>query len=74
MNNNPLFKPVIICTSRKGRVSENVAKFVCQETSKREGVDTESLDASILEGTDLDGQSAPVRPRVRFDLKIQALL
>ena len=48
MNNNSLFIPVILGTSRKGRASENVAKFVYQETSKREGVDTELIDLRNL--------------------------
>jgi NAD(P)H-dependent FMN reductase len=40
----PLFIPVILGTVRKGRASENVAKFVLEETRKREGVLTELID------------------------------
>jgi NAD(P)H-dependent FMN reductase len=40
----PLFIPVILGTARKGRASENVAKFVFGEVQKREGVETEVLD------------------------------
>jgi NAD(P)H-dependent FMN reductase len=48
MNNRPLFIPVILGTVRKGRASENVAKFVCGEVQKREGVQTELIDICDL--------------------------
>lgn len=48
MNNRPLFIPVILGTSRKGRASENVAKFVFSEVQKREGVETEFIDLCDL--------------------------
>jgi NAD(P)H-dependent FMN reductase len=44
MDTKPLFIPVILGTVRKGRASENVAKFVYTETKKREGVTTELID------------------------------
>ena len=44
MNTNSLFIPVILGTVRKGRTSENVARFVFEETKKREGVETELID------------------------------
>ncbi len=44
MNIRPLFIPVILGTVRKGRASENVAKFVFGEVQKREGVETELID------------------------------
>ena len=44
MNTRPLFIPVILGTTRKGRASENVAKFVFGEMQKREGVETELID------------------------------
>ena len=44
MNNKPLFIPVILGTVRKGRASENVARFVFDETKKREDVTTELID------------------------------
>src|SRR5215813_12603045 len=47
MNTKPLFIPVILGTTRKGRASENVAKFVLGELQKRENVETELID--ILE-------------------------
>lgn len=48
MNNKPLFIPVILGTVRKGRASENVAKFVYEETQKRDGVTTELIDLRDL--------------------------
>jgi len=44
MSTNSLFIPVILGTVRKGRTSENVARFVFEETRKREGVETELID------------------------------
>jgi NAD(P)H-dependent FMN reductase len=48
MNTRPLFIPVILGTVRKGRASENVAKFVLGEVQKREGVETELIDIRDL--------------------------
>ena len=48
MNLRPLFLPVILGTTRKGRASENVAKFVFAEVQKREGVVTEFIDIREL--------------------------
>ena len=44
MNTKPLFIPVVLGTVRKGRASENVARFVFEEVRKREGVTTELID------------------------------
>ena len=46
--NQPLFIPVILGTVRKGRASENVAKFVFEQVKKREGVETELIDVREL--------------------------
>jgi len=48
MNTRPLFIPVILGTTRKGRASENVARFVFGEVRKREGVKTELIDIRDL--------------------------
>src|SRR5229473_2107473 len=48
MDTRPLFIPVILGTVRKGRASENVAKFVFGEVQKREGVETELIDIRDL--------------------------
>ena len=44
MTNRPLFIPVILGTVRKGRASENVAKFVFEQVKRHEGVVTEFVD------------------------------
>ena len=48
MNTRQLFIPVILGTVRKGRASENVAKFIFGEVQKREGVETELIDIRDL--------------------------
>src|SRR5687768_16599114 len=48
MNNRPLFIPVILGTVRKGRASENVAKFVFEQVKQGEGVETELIDIREL--------------------------
>lgn len=48
MSTKPLFIPVILGTVRKGRASENVARFVFGEVQKREGVETELIDLCDL--------------------------
>lgn len=49
MNSRPLFIPVILGTVRKGRASENVARFVFQQVCQREGVETELIDIRELD-------------------------
>lgn len=44
----PLFIPVILGTTRKGRASENVARFVFGEVAKRQGVETTLVDIRDL--------------------------
>src|SRR4029077_14798119 len=44
----PLFIPVILGTSRRGRRSEHVARFVLDEVKKRDGVETELIDIRTL--------------------------
>jgi len=48
MNNRPLFIPVVLGTVRKGRASENVAKFVYEQVKQRAGVQTELIDICEL--------------------------
>lgn len=48
MTTKSLLIPVILGTSRKGRASENVAKFVFAETAKREEVETQLIDLRNL--------------------------
>ena len=40
----PLFVPVILGTTRKGRMSAHAARFVLGELSRRKGVETELID------------------------------
>jgi NAD(P)H-dependent FMN reductase len=47
--NRPLNIPVILGTSRKGRMSAHAARFVCQELRKRQGVQTELIDIAELQ-------------------------
>lgn len=63
MNNRPLFIPVILGTTRKGRASENVARFVFAETQKREGVETELIDILDLHFPNTDAGEALKEPR-----------
>ena len=44
----PIFIPVILGTTRKGRASEAVARFVHGELAKREGVETLLVDVRDL--------------------------
>ena len=48
MTTRSLFIPVILGTTRKGRASENVAKFILGEVKKREDVETELIDIRDL--------------------------
>jgi NAD(P)H-dependent FMN reductase len=58
MTNRPLFIPVILGTARKGRASENVAKFVFSEVQKRENVETELIDILDLDFPNNDAGEA----------------
>jgi NAD(P)H-dependent FMN reductase len=44
----PLFIPVILGTARQGRESENVARFVFEQTKKRADLETEMIDVRTL--------------------------
>jgi NAD(P)H-dependent FMN reductase len=48
MSDRPLFIPVILGTVRKGRASENVARFVFEQVKQRKGVETELIDICDL--------------------------
>jgi NAD(P)H-dependent FMN reductase len=54
MNTQTLFIPVILGTVRRGRASENVARFVFREVEKREGVETELIDICDLDFSNND--------------------
>jgi NAD(P)H-dependent FMN reductase len=63
MNTNPLFIPVILGTTRKGRATENVARFVFGEVQKREGVETTLIDLCDLPFTHSDAGEAIKEPQ-----------
>jgi NAD(P)H-dependent FMN reductase len=58
MSDAPLFIPVILGTSRQGRQSEYVAKFIVEQISQRTDVTTELIDIrTIAIATDDAGES-----------------
>ncbi|MGA9996611.1 MAG: NADPH-dependent FMN reductase [Pyrinomonadaceae bacterium] len=54
----PIFIPVILGTTRQGRASENVARFVHEEIGKRAGVETELIDIRDIPLTTQDAGEA----------------
>jgi NAD(P)H-dependent FMN reductase len=56
--NRPIFIPVILGTTRKGRASESVARFVHGELNKREGVETSLVDIRDVKLTTDDAGEA----------------
>lgn len=59
----PLFIPVILGTTRQGRMSEHVARFVHAEVSKRKGVETELIDLRGLSFSANDAGEAIKDPK-----------
>jgi NAD(P)H-dependent FMN reductase len=58
MTNDPLFIPVILGTSRQGRQSEYVAKFIVEQLSQRSQIKTELIDIrNIAIATDDAGET-----------------
>src|SRR5271165_117126 len=47
-NGRPLFIPVILGTTRQGRMSAHAARLMVQELSKRPGIETELIDIASL--------------------------
>jgi NAD(P)H-dependent FMN reductase len=54
----PIFIPVILGTTRHGRASENVARFVLEEVAKRDGVETLLVDIREIPLSTLDAGEA----------------
>ena len=48
INERPLSIPVILGTTRKGRMSEHAARFIAAQISQREGITTELIDISEM--------------------------
>jgi NAD(P)H-dependent FMN reductase len=46
--NRPLNIPLILGTTRKGRMSENAARFMVGQIEKRNGIKTELIDIAKL--------------------------
>jgi NAD(P)H-dependent FMN reductase len=63
MSTRPLFIPLILGTTRKGRSSENVAKFVYGEIKKHENVETEFIDLRDLKFTTEDAGESIKDPK-----------
>src|SRR5205809_7066294 len=47
-NDRPLSIPVILGTTRKGRMSAHAARFMVAQMEKRDGIKTELIDISKL--------------------------
>ena len=56
----PLFIPVILGTTRKGRMSEHVGNFMAGEIMKQEGVETEVVDILNIP-LPLDGEGDQIK-------------
>ena len=54
----PLFIPVILGTSRKGRMSRHAAKLVAEDIARRVGVETELIDIASMRITTDDAGEA----------------
>ena len=54
----PIFIPVILGTTRKGRFSEYVARFVLGQTARRDGVETELIDIREIQLPGVDAGEA----------------
>jgi len=63
MTDRKIFIPVILGTSRQGRVSEHVARFVLSELENREGIETELIDIRELQISTTGGGEAVKDPR-----------
>jgi NAD(P)H-dependent FMN reductase len=48
MNPRPIYIPVILGTTRKGRMSANVARLLTGEVAKQAGVETDLIDIAAL--------------------------
>lgn len=60
MANAPLFIPVILGTTRQGRQSEYVAKFIVEQVRQRQGVETELIDIRTI-AIALDDEGEPLK-------------
>ena len=63
MSQPPLFIPVILGTSRQGRQSELVARFLVEQLSEREDLTTELIDIRTIALTTTDAGEALKDPQ-----------
>ncbi len=63
MSKGPIFIPLLLGTTRKGRASENVAKFVYGEIQKHADIETEYIDLRDLKFTADDAGEAIKDPK-----------
>jgi NAD(P)H-dependent FMN reductase len=63
MSTRPIFIPLLLGTTRQGRASENVARFVFGEIKKHDGVETEFIDLRDLKFTSDDAGEAIKDPK-----------
>ena len=63
MTDRPIFIPVILGTTRQGRLSEHVARFVLGELEKRERVETELIDIREIPVSTTDAGEAIKDPQ-----------
>jgi NAD(P)H-dependent FMN reductase len=63
MSTRPIFIPLLLGTTRQGRASENVARFVFGEIKKHDGVETEFIDLRDLKFTLDDAGEAIKDPK-----------
>ena len=59
----PLFIPVILGTTRQGRMSQSVARLLAAESAKRAGIETELIDIANLPLPTNDAGEAIKHPR-----------
>jgi len=67
----PLFIPVILGTTRQGRMSEHVARFVTGEVAKQAGVETELIDIRAY-AFSMQGESDDVKDPVFSEKMLRA--
>jgi NAD(P)H-dependent FMN reductase len=63
MSDRPISIPVILGTTRQGRISEHVARFVLGELEKGESVETELIDIREIPVSTTDAGEAIKDPR-----------
>ncbi|HSE41131.1 MAG TPA: NAD(P)H-dependent oxidoreductase [Acidobacteriota bacterium] len=63
MSERPLYIPVILGTTRQGRMSEHVARFVHSEVQKRPDVETELIDIREMNINTKDAGAAVKDPK-----------